>query len=165
MQNTTITKMLEFDAGHRVLGHGGKCRFLHGHRYKAEITVEAWKLNELDMVIDFGDVKRLVGAWIDKHWDHNFICHPEDPLLDILVSDSAFAQLVSEASRKLNPQAERIFGAREPYIMPNGNPTAENMAAVLFKEADSMLRDNRINVLGVRLYETPTCFAEVLRSI
>lgn len=154
MKNTTITKMLEFDAGHRVLGHGGKCRFLHGHRYKAEITVEAWKLNELDMVIDFGDVKKLVGGWIDKHWDHNFIAHPEDPLI------LNFPWLAYHDASKDN----EIFG-RLPFIMPNGNPTAENMAAVLFKEADSMLRDNRINVLGVRLYETPTCFAEVLRSI
>lgn len=154
---TTITKHLEFDAGHRVLGHGGKCRHIHGHRYKAEITVEAWKLNELGMVIDFGDVKRVVGKWIDENWDHNFICHPEDPLVHLpnLPANAA-------ANREKTLKQE-VFEDREPFIMPNGNPTAENMAAVLFDKADELLRDNRIKVLGVRLYETPTCYAEIKR--
>lgn len=156
MQNTTITKILEFDAGHRVLGHSGRCRFIHGHRYKAEITVEAWKLNELDMVIDFGDVKKLVGGWIDKHWDHNFICHEDDPLMK-LCRQMGTGVIADEI---VDSQLKRAF-ERIPFVMPNGNPTAENMAAILFKEADSLLRDNRIKVLGVRLWETPTCFAEV----
>lgn len=156
---TTITKRLEFDYGHRVLGHDGKCRHLHGHRGRAEITVEAWKLNELDMVIDFGDVKTLVGGWIDKHWDHNLLLHEADPLMTVLTS------LPTVSGLGMSPRAEAIFGGRNPFIMPNGNPTAENMAAVLFHEAVQLLKDNRLTVLRVRLYETPTCFADVVRTL
>ena len=149
---TTVTRSLYFDYGHRVLKHGGKCRHIHGHRGRAEITVEAWKLNELDMVIDFGDVKKLVGGWLDSNWDHNLLLHPADPLMALI--------LVSGPSK-----AKEVFADREPFIMPNGNPTAENMAAVLFHQATSLLKDNRITVVGVRLWETPTCYAEHRREL
>ena len=36
----TITKRLEFDAGHRIPQHKSQCRNLHGHRYALEITLE-----------------------------------------------------------------------------------------------------------------------------
>ena len=55
-----ITRRLEFDAGHRVLGHEGKCKNLHGHRYSAEITVTAPDLDGLGRVIDFGVIKEKV---------------------------------------------------------------------------------------------------------
>ena len=77
----TVTRKLEWDSGHRVLNHGGKCRHLHGHRYVAEITVEATQLNDLGMVVDFSLIKERVGKWIDENWDHNFLAHPEDPIL------------------------------------------------------------------------------------
>ena len=35
----TITRRLEFDAGHRIPHHDGQCRHLHGHRYAIELTV------------------------------------------------------------------------------------------------------------------------------
>ena len=53
----TITKKLEFDYGHRVLGHEGKCRHLHGHRGVAEVTVYAPSLDNLGRVVDFGAIK------------------------------------------------------------------------------------------------------------
>ena len=33
------TRRIEWDMGHRVPEHGGKCRTPHGHRYVAEVTV------------------------------------------------------------------------------------------------------------------------------
>ena len=35
----TITRKLEFDAGHRIPDHKSQCRNLHGHRYTLEITL------------------------------------------------------------------------------------------------------------------------------
>lgn len=138
-----ITRRLEFDAGHRVLGHGGKCRHLHGHRYRAEITVGPTRgLDELGMVIDFGLVKELVGAWIDTNWDHNMILHPEDPLRYFL----------DDSER----QEER-----EPYVMPEEcNPTAENLAIVLFHKSRELLTPQEMRVRRVRIYETPNCWAD-----
>ena len=104
----TITRRLEFDYGHRVLGHEGKCRHLHGHRGAVEITVRGPRLDSIGRVIDFSEVKRLVGGWIDENWDHNLLLNPSDPLLSRL-------------------EFGDVHG-RRIYEMPLGNnPTAENM--------------------------------------
>lgn len=144
-----ITRKLEFDAGHRVLGHGGKCRHIHGHRYVAEISVRARELNDLGMVIDFSCIKQLVGGWIDEHWDHNIILHPDDALLEQLELDV-------------------YNGGKKPYVMalPHdmpekfANPTAENMARELFNVADILLSKEGVEVTHVRLYETPNSWAD-----
>lgn len=51
----TVTRVLEFDAGHRVVNHESKCATLHGHRYKVEIVAAAPGLDSLGRVIDFGN--------------------------------------------------------------------------------------------------------------
>ena len=134
----TITRKLEFDYGHRVLGHGGKCRHFHGHRGIAEITVQSPELNDLGMVVDFGLVKELVGGWVDTHWDHNLLLNPDDPQLTHL-------QETEE---------------RPPYTMVGGNPTAENMASHLWGVAYRLLSPRGFTVASVRVFETPNCFAD-----
>jgi len=158
----SITRRFEFDAGHRVLGHEGKCRWLHGHRYVAEVTLIADQLDKIGRVLDFSEVKDLVGNWIDGNWDHNFILHPADPLL--LCHNHP--QIMLNHSTKV--QAAAIFDGRNPYVMPAGyeNPTAENMAAVLLDACrGSLLLNVACEVTKVRLYETPNCFAEVLPEL
>ncbi len=140
--SVTITKSLEFDAGHRVLGHVGKCRYIHGHRYKAEITVQASMLNELGMVIDFSAIKEEIGEWIDQKWDHNILLNSADPILDLSKEDLG-----------------SILNGRVPYIMRNGNPTAENMAEELYYISQSLLPPE-ITIIKVKVFETPSCSAE-----
>ena len=134
----TITRRLEFDYGHRVLGHGGKCRSLHGHRGVAEITVQATQLDGLGMVVDFSLVKELIGGWIDAHWDHTLLLHPSDPQL-------AHLQETEE---------------RPPYTMIEGNPTAENMAAHLWGVSSRLLSSRGFTVVNIRIFETPNCWAD-----
>lgn len=135
-----ITRKLEFDAGHRLLNHQGKCRHYHGHRYVAEITVEAKTLNHLGMVVDFSIVKEQIGGWIDKHLDHNMILHPSDAFLGDVM--------------------EHLLD-RLPFTMPNNeNPTAENIAKLIFQQGNALLDEYPISVTHVRLYETPNCWAD-----
>lgn len=141
-----LKRRIEFDAGHRVLGHGGKCRHLHGHRYVCWIECECEVLNDLGMVVDFADVKRIVGGWVDGNLDHNMILHPEDPLL----------------AEGINPESlQSIFGCRLPFIMPASrpNPTAENIAAVVFDKASQLLGGAGLWVVSVEVFETPNCSA------
>lgn len=145
---TTITRRFEWDSGHRVLGHEGKCRHLHGHRYVAEITVWAGGLDSLGRVIDFGEIKRIVGKWIDDRWDHNLLLNAKDPLLTAV-----------EECRCFDCPQDEILGGKEPYIMEHGNPTAEVMAEDLFKTVCSLLPSYLV-VKKVKLYETPNCYAE-----
>jgi 6-pyruvoyltetrahydropterin/6-carboxytetrahydropterin synthase len=130
-----ITRTFEFDSGHRVLGHEGKCRNLHGHRYRAEVTVRAPALDPLGRVVDFAVVKERVGRFLDEEWDHNLLLHPDDPLAG----------------------EEELVG-RAPYALKRGNPTAENLAAELFEAAQERLPG--LTVVRVRLWETPTCYSD-----
>ncbi len=138
-----VTRRLEFDAGHRVEGHEGKCRSPHGHRYTAEISCTAERLDVAGFVIDFGAIKERVGRWIDYNWDHTFIYHRGDALMD------AMAQQIIAESDDLRPW----------YDLPHP-PTAENMAQHLHSIASALLEKDGLRVVRVRIYETPNCWAD-----
>lgn len=132
------TRVLEWDAAHRVMQHESKCRHLHGHRYKAEITCECPELDELGRVVDFGVIKSKVGGWIDTNWDHGTIANEKD------------TDLIS------------LCRANDWKCYPlEGNPTAEIMGLYLYKKANLILRTFQLRVVHVRLYETPNCWADV----
>lgn len=141
MKPIRITKRLEFDAGHRVPGHDGKCRALHGHRYAVEITCEATQLDEAGFVVDFGIVKKKVGAWIDEVLDHAFIVWREDPALEAILA------------------AVKATGCARVWSMAHP-PTAENIAELLLTVSRSLLTGDHWSVVAVRVYETPTSWAD-----
>lgn len=130
----TCTRVLEFDAAHRITRHGAKCAHLHGHRYRVEVTCAA-ALDALGMVVDFADVKRLVGGWIDENFDHGSILYGADTLYVTTV---------------------RVAGHRL-YVM-NCEPTAENIARELLGVAQRLLPTMRVE--RVRVWETPNCYAD-----
>lgn len=135
----SVTRRFEFCAGHRLLGHEGKCRFMHGHNYTAEVTV-ARKGNDLDdlgRVIDFKAMKEKVGGWIDFNWDHAFI----------------FDEADVEVARAIG-----CVGGQKFYKM-EGNPTAENMAVELRVALAGALGPD-YSVTKIVLWETPNCAAE-----
>ena len=61
-----VTRELRFCYGHRLLAYDGKCRYLHGHNGRALITLATADLDRLGMVVDFSEIKRVVGGWIDS---------------------------------------------------------------------------------------------------
>ena len=63
-----------FDAGHRIWQHNEKCRFLHGHSYRVSIVARG-SLNAWGMVVDFGDLKKII---VDR-FDHKVILFKGDP--------------------------------------------------------------------------------------
>lgn len=140
---TTIKKRFEWDAAHRVHNHEGQCRFLHGHRYAAEVQVTKPELDPLGRVIDFSVLKKEIGEWILRNWDHNIILHAADPLTQL--TEGYFLS---------------VFNGRCPFIMPNGmNTTAEHLAHYLFEVAENLLRGHGLTVNKVVVYETPTSSA------
>lgn len=151
----TISRKFEFDAGHRVLGHESKCANLHGHRYVAEVCVTAPELDKLGRVIDFGVLKGVVGEWIDRNWDHNFLLHKDDPLNKAICQLNKLDSIQHEAV----DWSELVFGPKLPFIMPEGNPTAENIAAELAGISATLLLPFDITVVGVMIHETPNCSA------
>jgi len=126
-----VTREIEFCYGHRLLNYAGKCKYLHGHNGKAEIHLESATLDDRGMVIDFTDIKRSISAWIDENWDHKMLLHREDPLVPLL-------------------QAQH-----QPLFLLDVNPTAENMARLLFQ----ITAEQGFPVVEVRFHETPRCVA------
>jgi len=142
----TITKRLEFDAGHRIPGHQSQCRNLHGHRYALEITLQGEPVDDPassdhGMLMDFGDVKTIAKEHLVDLWDHAFLVHEGDTLVRGLL-----AQIPGHKTVVL----DRV-------------PTAENLVAIAFAILDP-LYDHRFGkglvLEKLRLYETPTSWSE-----
>lgn len=126
-----VTQEIEFCYGHRLLDYDGKCKHLHGHNGKAVIVLEAPDLDHRGMLVDFSDIKRHVAGWIDANLDHRMILNENDPIVPILTD--------------LN----------EPlYIIPS-NPTAENIAKLIYDFA----RSHQLPVREVSLWETFKSYA------
>lgn len=142
MSVPTCTRVLAWDAMHRVPRHESKCAAFHGHRYTAEVTCAAEALDDRGRVVDFGVVKQKLGAWVDERWDHTAILLRGDP-------DPA-AQAVATS----NAQHGR------PVYWMDVHPTAENIAAELGRVAEQLLNRDGLRVVHVRVYETPNCWAD-----
>ncbi len=70
--NVRITRTFAFEAAHRLPWHPGRCRELHGHSYKLEVTVEG-PLGEDGIVIDFSDLKEAVEREVLARYDHRYL--------------------------------------------------------------------------------------------
>lgn len=126
-----VTKSISFCYGHRLLNYDGKCKFLHGHNGRAEITLKSEKLDHRGMVVDFSDVKNVVGTFIKTELDHKMLLNRQDKMIEVL----------------------KNLG--EPYFITDENPTAENIAKLIFEFA----RGRKLPVISVKLWETDTSFA------
>lgn len=161
------TRKIEFDYGHKVLGHGGKCKHLHGHRGVLELTVEMPQLNDLDMVIDFADIKKVAQDWVDTFWDHNLLLNDRDPLIGQI--DKIHNHCDDSGDwEPYNAMLDDLFGGREPFRFYGQNPTAEVMAEVFaatMQEELSQRISPHLKVVKVRFYETPNCWAEWTQEV
>lgn len=154
----TITRVLEFDMGHRIPDHQSKCRFLHGHRYRAEFTLGGpllQKGSSAGMVMDFGDVKRAMKSVLEgtedfssgPGFDHHLALYKDDPLVHQM---------------KMNPIAFTSFGVvLVPFI-----PTVENLAEDIGRRIWHDLKllvskeiGDGLVPISLKLFETPNCWA------
>ena len=60
-----VTRRIDFCYGHRLLNYDGKCKNLHGHNGRAEIAIASETLDDLGMVLDFSEIKRVVTHWVE----------------------------------------------------------------------------------------------------
>ena len=126
-----VTREIDFCYGHRLMNYDGKCKYLHGHNGRAIIAIEAPKLDERGMVLDFSDIKRVVSTWIDENLVHRMLLQRNDPFVKVL--------------QDLN----------EPVFLMDENPTAENIAKLIHEFTAS----RGFPVVETHLWETPHCFA------
>lgn len=143
----TITRKLEFDAGHRIPDHKSQCRNLHGHRYTLEITLAGAVVDEEGrsdngMIMDFSDVKTLAKRHLVDVWDHAFLVYEKD-------------------------LAVRDFLATLPNhktVVITRIPTVENLAQTAFDLLQAAFEDHfgtGLRLQRLVLHETPNCWAEI----
>ena len=128
----SVTKLIDFCYGHRLLDYDGICRHPHGHNAVAEIEVRTAQLDDRNMVCDFSDIKHVVKGWIDQELDHKMLLRHDDPLV--------------KALQELG----------EPMYILDSNPTVERIARLIYEYA----RGQGFPVVRVKVWETPTSFAE-----
>ena len=138
----TMTKRLEFDAGHRLMNHESKCANVHGHRYAVDVTLElTGALDGAGRIVDFGDVKRVFGGWLDDNLDHACIVNQAD-----------------------GPLRAYLTGAQSKAFVFPSESSAENLAMFLLARAAELLDvDGTRRVTSLVLFETPTSSARATR--
>lgn len=143
----TITRKLEFDAGHRIPDHKSQCRNLHGHRYVLELTlagviVDQDGASDNGMIMDFSDVKLLAKQHLVDQWDHAFLVYEKD---------AAVREFLDSL-----PDHKTVVLSRVPTVENLAQLAFESLRGVYLKRYGRDLRLTRI-----KLYETPNCWAEV----
>ena len=144
-----ITKVIEFDAAHRLPSHPGLCSNLHGHRYRCEVTLEG-EPGADGLVMDFGVLKNILRNVVMDSFDHATITCEQDTQLITLLN-------------RMRPIPR--------YVTLPQEPTAEVIGGVIFTMLQSAIRawansksDNGsalVKLQSVRLYETPTSWVDV----
>jgi len=123
-----VNKEFTFDAAHHLHCYEGKCKNLHGHTYKVLFGISGF-VDEIGLVIDFGDIKEIWKEKIEIYLDHRYLNE----------------------------------------MLPAMNTTAENMVVWIYEQMEIALKEatnpsQDIRVEFVRLFETPTSYAEARRE-
>lgn len=139
-----ITKIIEFDMGHRVPNHKSKCRNPHGHRYRMELTVRGRLVaqngaSSEGMIIDFADVKRHMMERVHDVVDHGFMVYEKDQVM----------------RQFFDGNADRDFR----FIVVPFVPTAENISQWCYEQLAPCFPPD-IDIVRVRIYESPNSWAD-----
>jgi 6-pyruvoyltetrahydropterin/6-carboxytetrahydropterin synthase len=136
----TISRLFEWDMGHRVPNHESLCKNPHGHRYSLEVHV-AGPISQVagdpteGMVIDFGKLKSVINERVIDPLDHSFMYHDQDSIMHTFAETNDSFKLVASA-----------------YV-----PTAEAIVSDLAAQITAVLSDEMpgVTVAQLVLYETP----------
>ncbi len=143
MHKIRITKQFTFETGHALYGYDGKCRNVHGHSYKLSVTVIGTPITDtsnvkLGMVIDFGDLKKIVKEEIVDPFDHATVFNKNTPHMEL--------------AKELKDRGHKV-------ILADYQPTSENMVIDFASKIKSRL-SKEIQLHSIKLRETDTAFAQ-----
>ena len=138
-----ITKIFTFETAHVLYNYDGKCKNMHGHSYKLFVTVKGNPINDLDhskngMVVDFGDIKRIVKSEIIDVWDHAVMLNGLSPH--------------KQLGEGLEEQGHKV-------IYCGYQPTCENMLYDIAEKIKKQLPDT-VSLAYLKLHETENSYGE-----
>ncbi|MFR9504280.1 MAG: 6-carboxytetrahydropterin synthase [Rikenellaceae bacterium] len=138
-----LTKEFSFESAHALEGYDGACREIHGHSYRLFVTVKGVPCRDesspkCGMVIDFGDLKRVVNEQIISRLDHSFVM-------------------------RRTPRAERLAEVMKEQFenvqIVDYQPTCENMLYDFAARIAPRLPQG-VALHALKLHETATSYAE-----
>ena len=140
MNTIRLTKEFRFEGAHALKEYRGKCRHIHGHSYRLQVTISGIpNIHPSDptngMVMDFGTLKELVHHLIIEPFDHALLLRDDSPLAD-----------------ELKEQYQNV------WILPF-QPTCEQLC-IHFASLLAPVIPRPSTLFSIRLYETPSSFAE-----
>lgn len=143
MGNIRITKQFSFETGHALYGYDGKCKNVHGHSYKLSVTVFGRPISDTShvkfgMVIDFGDLKKIVQEEIVDIFDHATVFNKNTPHVEL---------------------AEELANRGHNVLLVDYQPTSEMMVIDFAKKIQKRL-PGHISLHSLKLQETETSYAE-----
>ena len=147
MSNIRITKKFSFETGHALYGYDGKCRNVHGHSYKLSVTVIGNPISDsshvkFGMVIDFGDLKKIVKEEIVDVFDHATVFNKNTPHVEL--------------AKELSDRGHNV-------LLANYQPTSE-MMVIDFAEKIKARLPSSIKLHSLKLQETDTSYAQWFAS-
>ena len=143
MTHIRITKQFSFETGHALYGYDGKCKNVHGHSYRLDVTVIGSPITDSSnvkygMVIDFSDLKKIAKEEIVDVFDHATVFNKNTPHVDL--------------ARELKSRGHNV-------LLVDYQPTSEMMVIDFAEKIKSRLPKN-IKLHSLKLQETATSFAE-----
>ena len=143
MSKIRITKQFSFETGHALYGYDGKCKNVHGHSYHLFVTVIGTPIADsknvkFGMVIDFGDLKKIVKEEIVDVFDHATVFNKNTPHVEL--------------ARELEARNHNV-------LLVDYQPTSEMMVIDFAKKIKQRLPET-IKLHSLRLSETTSSFAE-----
>jgi len=142
MAKIRVTKEFNFEIAHALWNYDGPCANIHGHSYRMFVTVIGEPIDDEKnpkngMVIDFGDLKKIVNEQIVLPMDHAVV-------------------LNRKAVDRLNCLDSQMF--KKQHIM-DYQPTCENMV-IDFADRIQKNLPAHLKLFSLKLHETATSFAE-----
>nr|WP_321246154.1 6-carboxytetrahydropterin synthase [uncultured Psychroserpens sp.] len=147
MSNIRITKQFSFETGHALYGYDGKCKNVHGHSYRLDVTVIGEPITDntnvkFGMVIDFTDLKKIVKEEIVDVFDHATVFNKNTPHVEL--------------AKELQQRDHNV-------LLVDYQPTSE-MMVIDFAEKIQKRLPNNIKLHSLKLQETATSYAQWFAS-
>jgi len=120
-----ITKEFRFEAAHALMGYDGPCKSIHGHSYELSVTIIGIPSGEkgspkAGMVMDFGDLKKLIKKNIIDAVDHALILNKDYPVEDVQKINEAFCNIVWVDYQPTSENMLSDFAAKIIPLLPEG---------------------------------------------
>ncbi len=156
LHKVVIVQKFGIDAGHRLVDHEGKCKNVHGHRYDFHVHLHSWELDKLGRIIDFGEVKRKLGGWLEANWDHGMLLCESDLICNFYRISPQMLYIKDKDGNLF--EFPNPFVGMKFFVLPC-NPTAENLSSYFLTVCKELMKDSGVTVIQVDCHETPNCSA------